>query len=146
MIQILTNLKLRNQRFLTFSLRLKLKMKSKSLIDWQAKRKLNPELAATIIQAKKHNKWIKIAGILSSPRRNKIAVNLDDIEQNSKEGDTIVIPGKVLGQGDVSKKLRVVAVSFSEEARKKLKDKKAEIIKISEEIKINPEAKGIKLI
>jgi len=121
-------------------------MKSKTLIDNQAKRKLNPELVETILNAKKNEKWVKIAGILASPRRNKVIANLDEIDKASKEGDTILIPGKILGKGDVSKKLRIVALSFSEEARKKLKDKKCEIVTIREEIKINPKAQGVKTL
>jgi large subunit ribosomal protein L18e len=120
--------------------------KSKTLIDNQAKRKTNPELVETILACKKNEKWVKIAGILSSPRRNKIIVNLDALDSNSKEGDTIVVPGKVLGKGDVSKKIRVASLSFSEEARKKLKDKKCEIVTIKEEVKINPKAQGVKVI
>lgn len=121
-------------------------MKSKSFIDWQAKRKNNPELVETIIHAKKQTKWLEVAGILSSPRRNKIALNLDEIDKESKEGDTIVVPGKVLGEGEISKKLRIAALSFSQEARRKLKDKKAEIMTILEEIKQNPKAQGVKLM
>lgn len=121
-------------------------MKSKTLIDNQAKRKLNPELVETILLAKKHEKWQKVAGALASPRRNKIAVNLDELDRESKEGDTLVIPGKILGKGDVRKKLRIVALAFSQEAHKKLKDKKCEIVTIKEEIKLNPKAQGVKLI
>ena len=110
------------------------------------KRKLNPELVETIIKAKKLEGWIKIAGLLSSPRRNKISVNLDKIDKESKEGDTIVVPGKVLSKGDVSKKIRIAALSFSEKAKGKLKDKKCEIVSILEEIKINPKAKGVKIL
>jgi len=121
-------------------------MKSKTLIDKQAKRKTNVELVEAIIKAKKHIKWISVASLLSAPRRKKISVNLDKIDKQTKEGDTIVVPGKVLGNGDVSKKLRIVALSFSEEARKKLKEKKCELISIKKEIDINPEAKGVKLL
>lgn len=120
--------------------------KSKSFIDWQSKRKHNPELVETIMQAKKNDKWNKAASILASPRRNKVAVNLDALDKISKEGDTLVVPGKVLGNGDVSKKLRIAALSFSQEALKKLKDKKCEVITIKEEMKINPKAQGVKIL
>ena len=121
-------------------------MKSKTLIDNQAKRKLNSELVETILNAKKNEKWTRIAGILASPRRNKVIANLEEIDKESKEGDTILVPGKILGKGDIGKKLRIVALSFSEEARRKLKDKKCEIVTIKEEIKVNPKAQGVKLI
>ncbi|MFH1431130.1 MAG: 50S ribosomal protein L18e [Nanoarchaeota archaeon] len=119
-------------------------MKSKTKIEKQMKRKTNLKLVKTIIQSKKHLEWVRVAEILASP--NKIVKNLEDIEKESKEGDTIVIPGKVLSIGEISKKLRVVAFSFSKQAEEKLKEKKCEIVSILEEIKLNPNAKGIKIL
>jgi len=110
------------------------------------KRKRNPELVETIIRAKKNDMWLEVASVLSSPRRRKIEINLDEIEEKTKEGDTIIVPGKVLGKGDVSKKIRVAALSFSEKAKEKLKNKNCEVVSILEEIKINPEARGVKIL
>ncbi len=121
-------------------------MKSKTLIEKQMKRKLNPEIVETIIKAKKNSAWLEVADILSRPRKKSISINLDKIERESKEGDTMVVPGKVLGVGDISKKIRIVALSFSEEARKKLKEKNCEVVSILEEIKINPKAQGIRIL
>lgn len=121
-------------------------MKSKTKISSQIKKKLNPELVETVIEAKKNKKWLQIADILSRPRRMKTVLNLDQIDKESKEGDTIVVPGKVLGQGDATKRIRIVALQFSEEARKKLKDKKCEVISLKEEIEKNKEARGVKIL
>jgi len=119
-------------------------MKSKTKIEKQMKRKRNPELIRSIIKAKKLEGWLEVAGILASPK--KIGVNLDEIDKNSEEADTIVVPGKVLGGGEINKKIRIAALNFSEQARKKLKDKNCEIISILEEIKVNPKGEGIKII
>jgi len=121
-------------------------MKSKTQIDRQAQRKGNSELVETIIAAKKNSAWLKIAGVLAYPRRQKVEINLDIIEGKSKEGDTIIVPGKILGKGNISKKVVVIALGFSEEAMKKLKEKKCETRKILEEINKNPKAQGIKVI
>jgi len=121
-------------------------MKTKTQIETQLRRKTNPELVKTIIDAKKKNKWLEVAGILSSPRVKKINVNLDKINKEAKEGETIVIPGKVLSEGEISKKIKVVAFSFSEKAKEKILKAKGEISSIIEEIKKNPEAKGIKIL
>ena len=120
--------------------------KSKTLVKNQARRKTNTELVETIYLANKNPKWHKVAELLSVPRRRKISVNLEKIDQATKEGDTIIVPGKVLSLGDVTKKIRLAAMSFSSEAEKKLKQKKSEIVKIKQEIKINPRAEGIKII
>ena len=121
-------------------------MKTKSKIEKQLKRKTNPDLVESIIKAKKNKGWLEVAGILSGPRKKKVSVNLDKIDENSKEGDTIVVPGKVLGRGEIGKKIRVAALSFSEEAEKKLKEKKCEISYILEELEKNQNAEGVKIL
>jgi len=121
-------------------------MKSKSKIDSQLKRKGNPEVVETLIAAKKKDAWLPIASLLSRPRRRKIEINLEELDKQSKEGDVIVIPGKVLSQGDLRKKVKVVALSFSESAKEKLLNSKCEVSSILDEIKKNPSAKGIKIL
>jgi len=119
-------------------------MKSKSLIEKQLEKKTNPELVKTIIEAKKKKNWLGIAGILSSPRIKMINVNLDKINKEAKEGETIIIAGKVLSQGEVTKKIKVVAMSFSGKAKEKILKAKGETLTILEEIKKNPEAKNVR--
>jgi len=121
-------------------------MKSKTLIDKQLKRKLNTELVETLIKTKKMPGWLEVARLLSKPRRKKVEINLNKIDEESKEGDTIVVPGKVLGKGEISKKIEIVAFSYSKEAERKLKEKKCKILSIKEEIKRNPKGEGIKII
>jgi large subunit ribosomal protein L18e len=121
-------------------------MKSKTLISKQAERKGNPDIVETIRQAKKNEKWIRVASIVAYPRRKRIELNLDIIDKESKEGDIVVVPGKVLGKGEINKKIVIAALGFSEEARNKLKEKKCEIKSILEEINKNPKAQGIKAL
>jgi large subunit ribosomal protein L18e len=121
-------------------------MKSKTKIDKQLRRKKNPEIVETIIMAKKNDKWLDVARLLSQPRSNLSQINLDKIEGETEEGDTILIPGKVLGEGEVSKKIRVVALGFSNKAMEKLGRKKCEIVKIKDEIKKNGKFEGVKII
>ena len=121
-------------------------MKTKTKIDEQLKRKNNPELVKTILDAKKKNKWVEVAGILSSPKINRVNVNLNKINENAKEGEIVVVPGKVLAQGEIDKKIKVVAFSFSGKAKEKILKAKGEVSTILEEIKKNPDAKGIKIL
>ncbi len=118
----------------------------KQRIEKKLQKKRNPELVETIIKAKKLKPWLKISHLLSYPRSKRIEVNLNKINNESKEGDTIVVPGKILGQGEIDKKLVVVAFNFSNEAREKLKNQKCETKTILEEIKQNPKAEGIRII
>ena len=121
-------------------------MKSKTTIEKQLQRKTNALLVKTIISAKKNDKWLKVAEILSGPRKNIVNLNLKRIDEESKTGETIVVPGKVLSQGEITKKIKIAALSFSEKAKEKLLKSKSEILNILEEIKKNPEAKGIKIL
>lgn len=118
----------------------------KSRIEKKLKRKTNPELVETIIKNKKQKAWLGVAHAISTPRRKRFSINLDQIEKKSKDGDVIVIPGKVLGLGEVKKKIKISALKYSESAKKKLKDRKIEFNLIIEEIKSNPEAKKIKVL
>ena len=94
---------------------------SKTKINKRMKKKTNPELVETLLLAKKVNP--ELAKILSGPTRKRITKNLDEINKESKEGGTVIVPGKVLGDGELTKKIRIIALGFSESALKKLKDK-----------------------
>ena len=76
----------------------------------------------------------------------KILVELQKIDSEAKVGDTVLILGKVLSQGALSKKLVICALSISHAARVKLKESKSEFISIAEEIKKNPKAEGLKVL
>jgi len=121
-------------------------MKSKTKIEKQIKRKSNPELVKTIIIAKKNDGWLEIASILSNPRKKRTNVNLEKIDKETKEGETVVIPGKVLSQGELNKKIKIAALSFSKRAKEKLQKSKGKILSIIEEIEKNPTAKGIRIL
>lgn len=121
-------------------------MKSITKISKQTKRKKNIEIVETILKTKKNKFWKEIAEILSGPRRKMSCVNLDRINKESKAGETIVVPGKVLSQGELDKKIKVVAFGFSENAKGKIAKSKSEISTFIDEVKKNPEAKGIKVI
>ena len=94
---------------------------------------------------KKAKGWQEVASLLSSPRRQRGGVNLSDIEKN-EEGEIVVVPGKVLSMGELTKKVKVVAVGFSSGAKEKLLKSKHEISTVLEEIGKNPDAKGVKIL
>jgi len=120
--------------------------KSKVKISKQTERKTNPELVKTILAAKKHSGWLKVAEILSSPRRIQINLNLGDLDKSSKDGETIVVPGKVLSKGEITKKVNIVALGFSEKAKDKLLKSGCKVSSILNEIKKNSGGKGIKIL
>ena len=121
-------------------------MKTKSKIEKQLQRKTNSVLVETIIACKKNKAWLKIAEILSGPRKNRTNLNLEELNKKIKDEKTVVVPGKILSQGELDKKIKIVALGFSEKAKEKLKKSGTETLIILEEIKKNPEAKGVKIL
>jgi len=121
-------------------------MISRTKIKFRSRKKTNSSLVETIQLALKNKNWEKIAKILSSSTRNYSSINLSEIEKQTKAGDTVVIPGKVLSLGDLTKKVRICALSISKTAEEKLKSSKSEFVYISEEIKKNPKAEGLKVL
>jgi large subunit ribosomal protein L18e len=118
-------------------------MISKTRIDKRKKRKTNPELVQTILIAKKNN-LLELAKSLSGPRRKQISINLDMLEKLKE--DRILVAGKILGYGNINKKIMVIALSFSESAAKKLKKANCEFKTIKQEIEKNPKLTGFKII
>lgn len=119
---------------------------SKTKFKERMKRKTNNELTETIRLAIKNEGWNRIAQILASSTKNQASINLLKIDKESKVGDTIIVPGKVLSNGNLSKKIKICALAISEQAKEKLKSSKTEFCPIIEEIKKNPKAEGIKLL
>ncbi len=119
---------------------------SKTRIRERASKKTNLRLRKLIAMAMKHEAWLEVAKLLARPKRKRLVLNLKDIDKQAKEGEIIVVPGKVLSAGEITKKVRIVAYEFSKAAEEKIKKVKAEIVKLEEEIQKNPEAKNIKII
>lgn len=121
-------------------------MKTKTKISKQLKKKTSVELVDVIIESKKNNKWNGVAAILSGPRSRRLNLNIGEINKIGKTGEVLVIPGKILSQGEIDKKIKIIAFGFSENAREKLLKAGCEIKTISEEIKKNPEAKELRIL
>lgn len=121
-------------------------MISKTKIKSRTRKKTNPELVQTIYLASKNPAWLKIAKILSGPRRSQASINLSEIDSQSSIGDTVIIPGKILSKGEITKKIKLCALSISTQAKEKLKSTKSEFIPLVEEIRKNKKAEGIKIL
>ncbi len=121
-------------------------MKSNTKIEEQLRRKRNPELVETIIAAKKNEKWKEVASLISTPRRKRKEFNLDEINKFVDGDEILIVPGKVLSMGDIDKKFKIAALSFSEKAKEKLKKRGCEFLTILEEINKNKEGKNINIL
>lgn len=90
--------------------------------------------------------WKRIAVELERPTRQKREVNVFKLEKYSQDGDTIVVPGKILGTGNLTKKLTVAAISVSESAKEKILEAKGKVISIEELMKNNPKGNKVKIM
>lgn len=108
---------------------------AKSLID--SLRKLSIE--------QKVNIWKRIASDLEKPSRQRRIVNLSKIDQYAKENETVIVPGKVLGNGELSKSVTVAAFSFSEQAKDKI-SKKGSFLSINELAQKNPKGSRVRIL
>lgn len=112
----------------------------------------NTQLQQTIEELKESSKknkapiWARVAKDLSKPTRSRRTVNLTKIEKYTKDGESIIVPGKVLGTGIIAKKATVVAYQFSETAAKKIAAAGGSIKTISEELKKNTKGSKLRII
>jgi ribosomal protein L18E len=72
--------------------------------------------------------------LAEKPKRSRASVNLDKIDRIAKESESIIVPGKVLGGGSMSKKINICAIDFTGSAITKLKESKCNILKLEEAI------------
>jgi len=114
--------------------------------------KSNAELIKLIDELKKTSYehkakiWETVAVKLEKPLRNRFEVNLNRIERNAKNNETVVIPGKVLSSGELSKSLTVAAFSFSDNAKKKILGAKGKVFTIRELMEKTPKGSNIRIM
>jgi large subunit ribosomal protein L18e len=90
--------------------------------------------------------WKKVAEDLEKPRRRKVEVNLVEIERNASKDETVIVPGVVLGSGELSKPVTIAAWKFSPSAEKKIKKAEGKMMTIEELVKENPKGSGVKVL
>ncbi|MGN0099236.1 MAG: 50S ribosomal protein L18e [Candidatus Methanomethylophilaceae archaeon] len=114
--------------------------------------KTNPQLVATIDNLKAKTRetdaaiWRDIALRLEKPKKNWAEANLSKIERYAKDGETIIVPGKVLAAGEISKKITVAAYSFSEAAAKAIVAAGGKTLSIEELADANPKGTGVRIM
>ncbi|HTY47018.1 MAG TPA: 50S ribosomal protein L18e [Methanomassiliicoccales archaeon] len=90
--------------------------------------------------------WRDIALRLEKPARSWAEVNLSRLERYAKEGDIIVVPGKVLGAGAINKKLTVAAYKFSESAKKKIEQAGGRQLTIPDLVRESPSGRDVRIM
>jgi len=107
------------------------------------------QLALSLYKFSNENKsafWTRIADDLLLPTRRKRLVNVFSLNLNTKDGEVVIVPGKVLGTGDLDHKVTVAAFAFSQSAVDKIKQAKGNVISIQEVAQKNPKAKDVRIL
>lgn len=99
-------------------------------------------------KAKKENSglWSTVASKLNLSRRGRREVNLHKINKHTQKGDVIVVPGKVLGDGQIEHQVEVAAYRFTQSAVKKIAEAGGKVLNIIELAESNPKGSNIKII
>lgn len=79
--------------------------------------------------------WRSVYRLVEVPARKRSKVNLSKIDLNTKEGDNVVVPGKVLSSGVIKHKVSIAAIEFSEQALKNLKEANCKVVDIKDMVK-----------
>ena len=114
--------------------------------------KKNPILINLIHELKKQSNekdvaiWKDIALRLEKSSKNWPVVNLNRISKYTQDKETAIIPGKVLSNGNLTKKITIAAWSFSDKSKEKIKKAGGNFISIEELIKNNPKGENIRIL
>jgi len=98
------------------------------------------------LKIEKKGFWKKVVYELAKPRRRRIEVNLTKLDVYGNDGTTILVPGKVLGAGNLTKKITVAAFSFSTSAKKLIEASGGKAITISELLMSNKDGKDVVIL
>lgn len=115
-------------------------------------RKTNPRLASLISLLKNTSRenevniWRDIADRLEAPSKNYAEVNLSKINRYATNGETIIVPGKVLGTGILEMSVNVAALNFSESASAKIRQAQGKCMSIEQLISANPKGNKVRIL
>ncbi len=106
-------------------------------------------LIAELKQASRENNapvWGAVAEDLERPARSQAIMNLAKLNRFTAQGDVVVVPGKLLGDGELAHQITIAALGFSASASAKLKSSKATVTSITELIKKDPKGKTVRVL
>jgi len=118
----------------------------------KTRRKNNPELRHTIelLKQKSHENqakiWKDIARRLDRTSRNWPDINVSSLERHLEKDQMVIVPGKLLGSGDVTKAFTVAAFRFSEKAKEKIRNAGGTCLSIEELIEKNPKGTDVRIM
>ena len=114
--------------------------------------KTDPALIALIsdLKAKERENgaaiWRDIAKRLEKPKSNWAETNLSKLDRYATDGETIIVPGKVLAAGSINKKITVAAYSFSAAAEAAIVAAGGKVMTIAGLMEENPKGSNVRIM
>ncbi|MBI5036836.1 50S ribosomal protein L18e [Candidatus Micrarchaeota archaeon] len=90
--------------------------------------------------------WARVAEIIRAPRRRRPEISLARLGRVTKEGDKVVVPGKIIGAGKVGHKLTIGYLAVSKASVDELEKEGIEAMPFAKFIEANKDGKGVKII
>jgi len=112
----------------------------------------NAQLKSLIVELKKtaiEQKvplWKRIAKDLERPTRIRRSVNIMKIVKHTRDGETAIVPGKVLSLGTLEKKMTIAAFQYSAAAKEKIAKAGGTVLTIHELLLKNPKGQKVRII
>ena len=112
----------------------------------------NPELIRAVKMLKKRSKSTGerlrkyAAEKLMKPKRRRVEVNVSRINRYTKEGETVLVPGKVLGAGVIDHPVTVAAFGFSKKAVEKIEAAGGKCLSIEEFLRMGVPASKVRVM
>jgi len=117
-------------------------------ISMPIRKKTNPNLNELLkkMEGSDIGLWKAVAKNLKRPRRTSYEVNLFRLEKYADSKFTSVVPGAVLGTGELTKKLNVAAWKFSATAKEKIEKAGGKCLSLEELWETKKDGKGVQLL
>ena len=112
----------------------------------------NPELLKVVRMLRRRYRetgerlWKYAAEKLMKPRRSRVEVNVSRINRHTREGETVLVPGKVLGAGVIDHPVNVAAFSFSKKAVEKIEAAGGKCLSIEELLERGTPASEVRIM
>lgn len=108
---------------------MRINVERKDLRDWLT------QLKGVSREDKYAGLWKRVLKLSAVPSRRRPTVNLFKINKYSAAGDNIIVPGKVLSEGQMDHKVTITAMEYSATALSRLKSSQCKIIKLDDMLK-----------
>jgi len=94
----------------------------------------------------KSDVWKRVAKALSRPARVSHKINLFKIDKLAKAKEVVIVPGSVLGVGEIGKPVTIAAMKFSGKAEEMIKKAGGSCLSIKELAEKNPKGDKVRIL